>query len=246
MKRLTKALSILLPIFGFLSVNDALAASVYFDVANAPDYSISLSPVYTGNANSILTATSLTAHGVNPSSDCCIGGPGDFIFTNWQVKENPLDYNKYLEFGVTALSPVSFQTLQFSGFGGIYSNMGGPRTAFVRASNDGFVSNTTQYWSGAYWNLTQTSPYITDSPNDYTYDVSNLGTLDAGQTLLFRFYFANTDYGSIPGGFWNKSTNDYNPTLTLATAAVPVPAAIWLFLSALTGLSYFANKHRRK
>jgi len=226
MNRVLAPLLVLAMLVGGASISHATTA-VYFDVANAPDHSSSLPPVLVGGAASLVTATFLVPHNVGVSYDCCIDGPGDFIFNGWQVKELPLNYTKHIEFSVTALAPATFTNLMFTGFGGVWSNMGGPRSAFVQASRDGFVTDVTQYWSGGGWNMVQTSPYITDSPNDFVYDISGLGTLGVGQTMTFRFYFANTDYGHISGGFWNKSPNDYNPTVEFSAAPTPAIPGTW-------------------
>jgi hypothetical protein len=233
MSRIAPALLILVQLAGVASTCHATPATMYFDVVNAPDHASSLPPHYAGGADLLVAATPLLAHGVSPSYDCCIDGPGDFIFVGWGVKEQPVNYSKYIEFNVTALAPVTFATLKFTGFGGLWSNMGGPRAVFFGASRDGFVANVTEYWVNPMWNMQQTSPYITDSPNDFVYDVSGLGLLQTGQTMSFRFYFTCSDYGHIAGGFWNKSPNDYNPTLVFGSGAVPVTPTSWGTVKAL-------------
>ena len=193
-------------------------AFVYFPVSAAADHASSLSAVYTNNADALVTVSALVAHNVSPSYDCCIEGPGDFIFTGWSVKDGPIDWNRYLEFTVTAKAPISFNTLKYSAFGGLYSNMGGPRGIIVKASRDGFAANEQTLRLGG-WNVAQTSPYIGDSPNDFVDALSSLGQLAKGETMTFRFYMVYTDYGSIPGGLWNKSANDHNPTLSFSGVA---------------------------
>jgi hypothetical protein len=197
------------------------ATAVYFDVAGAPDHASSLSPQYVDNAQYLVTASALLAHGVDPSYASDLGGPGDFIFAGWQVKELPIDWNKYIEFSVTATEEITFSSLKYSFFGGLWSNMGGPRGVIVEASRDGFLSQRTGIREGG-WNLQQTTPFVLNCPNDFVDDLSSLGSLSAGQTMSFRFYAVKTDYGSIPGGFWNKSPNDYNPTLEFTNAGGPV------------------------
>jgi hypothetical protein len=224
------------------------ATSVYFDVANAGNGLTSLAPSYTNGANALASATALAAHGVNPSYDSDLGSPGDFLFTGWGSKYGnpPYEHNhdgthRNIDFSITATQAISFGSLKYSVFSGIWSNMGGPHCLVVYASRNNFATNTLIRNAG--WRLYQTLPYITDCPNDFVDDLSGLGVLGSGQTMSFRFEIGDADYGQIAAGFWNKSVNDFNPTLELV--AVPEPSSLLALLTGAAGLCGFAFRRRK-
>jgi hypothetical protein len=203
------------------------AASIYFDIANAPD-----SAAYTGqgvtyvnDAQSYVTASNLQAVNVNTGQADETAGPGDFLASWWGG-------SGYMGFSITAQQSINLSSLHYSFFSGNWSYMAGARTLSVQASKDNFVTdiNTVRY---VPW-LIDTSPYTSDCPNDFVDDLSTLGQLNAGQTLSLRFYAGNADYPFIPNGFWNKSPNDYNLTLDFTPA--PAPASLLLLGSGLLGM----------
>lgn len=220
------------------------AASVYFDVANCGNGLTSLAPNYANGANALVSVTPLAAHGVSPSYDSDLGSPGDFIFTGWpSTGVGVMLPDRYIGFSITAAESVSLRSLKYTAFGGIWSNMGGPHFIWVKASRDGFASDETDVRYFRQGELALTLPYITDSPNDFVDDLNGLGNLNAGQTMTFRFYIGWADYGQIPGGFWNKSVNDYNPTIEFV--AVPEPSSLFAVLTGIGGLGGLIRRRRR-
>ena len=213
---------------------------LYFDIANAPDNIYSIPPTYIENSDQFLSSTSLTAVGVTFAHDSDLGSHGDFIFDGWGVKEQPLDFSKYFEFSVTANQDLTLESLHYTFFGGLWSNRGGPRGVIVRASKDGFVNNISNIRNEG-WNLFQTTPFTLNCPNDFTENISDIGDLVSGETISFRFYAVYTDYGDVPGGFWNKSSGDYNLTLG---GSIPEPGAIGCLLGAFALLTVVAKRRQ--
>jgi hypothetical protein len=213
--------------------------SVYYDIANAPDNVWSLAPSYVGDTQNYLAASTLHAVNLNLANSSDLGTNGDFLFSWWSWNPGNLGY---IEFTVTPSVTMSLSSMQYTFFAGNWSYMDGPHWLWVRASKDNFQTAGQVIRDAS---MTITTPFITDSPNDYVDNLSSFGQLAAGETLTIRFYAMYADYQSIPAGFWNKSANDYNLTLTMNTAAVPEPASMLLLGSGLAGIAAFRRKFKK-
>ena len=135
--------------------------------------------------------------------------------------------------------------MAYTFFLGDWSYMDGPHCLYVEASTDGFANSWTNValhgvW---YWNDMKTTTPYDYCPNNMVDDLSCIGTLAPGETVGIRFYAVWQDYGSIPAGFWNKSSNNYN--LTVDFTPIPEPATYSLLLLGVAALLGTRRLRRR-
>lgn len=112
----------------------------------------------------------------------------------------------------------------------------------------GMDTNTGNYSHHGAWNCpgcSNPTPYNLDNPfgtQGLEY-VTHSGTVDANSPLTF-FAEAGQIYSIYIGGAgvgrWNQNVADYQ----LNVAAVPVPAAVWFFGTALAGLMGFNRRNK--
>lgn len=135
------------------------------------------------------------------------------------------------------------------------TRMSAPSTPFLTNDNFGVTvftgmdTNTGAYSHHGGWNcptcatptlFTANNPFGTNGLTYLTHD----GTVDTNNGLTFTAQ-AGQVYSIYLGGagvgVWNRNVSDYQ--LDIATSPVPVPAAAWLFSSALVSL---ISVHRRR
>lgn len=112
----------------------------------------------------------------------------------------------------------------------------------------GMDTNTGSYSHHGAWNCpgcNPVRPYNANNPfgtQGLTY-LTHSGTVDANNGLTF-LASANQVYSIYIGGAgvgrWNTNVADYK--LAITTSAVPIPAAVWLFGSALAGLGVMGRR----
>lgn len=115
----------------------------------------------------------------------------------------------------------------------------------------GADTNTGNYSHHGAWNrpgstpalpYTASNPFGTTGVNYLTHD----GTVDSVNGLTF-YALANQTYSIYLGGAgvgnWSQNLADYK--LNITTSAVPVPAAVWLFGSALAGMGIIGRRKDR-
>lgn len=135
------------------------------------------------------------------------------------------------------------------------TRMSAPSTPFLTNDNFGVTvftgmdTNTGAYSHHGGWNCptcATPTPFTANNPfgttgltyltHDGTVDTVNGLTFTAQAGQVYSIYL-----GGAGVGVWNRNVSDYK--LDIATSPVPVPAAGWLFGSALAGL---IGAHRRK
>ena len=78
--------------------------------------------------------------------------------------------------------------------------------------------------------------------HDYTNTGQN-GALASYSNLDLTLTFGTATNVPFTGGVFNPRT--WNGTINYDVQAVPLPAAVWLFLTALGGLGLFGRRRRR-
>ena len=129
------------------------------------------------------------------------------------------------------------------------STPGLPNDNFGVTVFTGMDTNTGAYSHHGGWNCptcATATPYNANNPfgttgltyvtHDGTVDTTNGLTFTAQAGQIYSIYL-----GGAGVGVWNRNVSDYQ--LDVTTSPVPVPAAVWLFGSALTG---FIGVQRRR
>jgi len=111
---------------------------------------------------------------------------------------------------------------------------------------EGMDTNTGGYshhggWNGNGTASTNDNPFgtqgVTYLKHDGTVDSNNLFTFLAEAGQVYSLYLGGNGVGT-----WNNNVEGYQ--LDITTSAVPVPAAVWLFGSALLGLTGLSRKKK--
>ncbi len=148
----------------------------------------------------------------------------------------PTGWKHQTDIGLIKSDVTQNVTLNLRTLGGINDNFG--VTVFT-----GIDSNTGSYNHHGSWNCPGCTPpksFTADNPfgtqgltylaHDATVDATNGLTFTAEAGQVYSIYL-----GGAGVGRWNNNIAGYE--LNIASAPVPVPAAIWLFGSALAGLA---------
>jgi hypothetical protein len=219
-----------------LALHPLYALTLYYDIASAQVNQRTITPIYIGDAQSALFASNLTASAGSNNPNSSDLGTGNFVFANWAGPTgDPViaGLTSYVEFDLTAKSSLTLNSMRYTYFSGVWSDMAGPQVEWVALSKDNFTTSTV---TSHGLQLTRPWEYC---PNNIVDNLSGLGTINPGETVSIRFYASWSDYPFIPAGLWNKSPDNYNLTVdfTSNASAVPEPSTYAAIMSgAVLGL----------
>ncbi|MFM8330570.1 MAG: VPLPA-CTERM sorting domain-containing protein [Candidatus Methylumidiphilus sp.] len=147
------------------------------------------------------------------------------------------------------LQDPTFSRFGVTVFNGMDTNTGGSY------SHHGAWNNNTNPFTkdNPFYPATKPAGYNGD-PNQLTQVVGSRGAgfsdnVDGTPDRAFSFLAeAGQVYSVYLGGFgfarWNTGVDNYKLTITTSTTPVPVPAAVWLFGSALAGVGVFGRRKK--
>lgn len=144
-----------------------------------------------------------------------------------------------LALGYTPETTVGFEVSIYSG-GGSPDSLGS-----VRFSNTYAASYVPEYVSPGVFTAfdVSTAGITVNADDEFTIIVSRLSPTTGTDWILWSIgdeYANGQSYGTLDGIFWGSNTQDL--AFQTHVSMVPIPAAVWLFGSALAGLGWMRRK----
>lgn len=198
-----------------------------------------------GDVAEISTADSLSRYGMYADIDTGGGAWYDNGLTSSGTPSasGPTGWRHQTDIGLISSDVTQNVTLNLSTVHGLFSRFG--VTVF-----EGMDTNTGNYRHHGSWN-NASKPFTEENPFG-TIGLTNIGYSDnVNDTDGFTFLAeAGKIYSVYLGGVgfsrWNSGIDGYRLDINTSTSVVPVPAAVWLFGSAILGVVGVGRRHQAK